>query len=505
MTATHESISRQSIPRPSRPWTVPLAWALGGLTVALLLASAVLAFLNRNAEGVWLVADPVLFLTVITYGTVGTLLALRRPGNALGWLYLAIALSTQVSLLASHWAVYGLVTAPPKAGSAGALWWGLALSAMGLALAPTFQLLLFPSGRLIGWFARIVAAVAALATVQLPIALITGNEAPPGFPSLFAETPNPLAPASPIGDPFLSIAAIGLCGILSVGLLFVRFRRSRAEQRQQYKWIVFALAMVIFTFFLDTFLRVIGSRLYVIAGPALSLAVALVPVAVGIAILRNRLFNIDLIIRRTLIYAPLTAIIAGGCAAAIKLFETLFENATGGGSILVVIVTTLLLGAAFTPVQHAMQAALDRRFKAAPAPPTPAALMAEPIAEPDRLTAGIIDPADLLAPFLVKSVTAYEAKGGAVSLFRDGGFETVHTHGEFDSAATRLTIVLPGDHAPLGLLALGPRPQGAPYNAEDRAALQAAADRVARAIALVGAGARTNAQTITQTPASTTN
>lgn len=468
---------------PTRPWTWWLAGALGAVILLLLPLILVLAFLNRDADDVWLVAPPLLVLNALTNGGIGVLIATRRPGNALGWLCLATALLNQIAALALQWAVYGLVTEPGTTGAAGALWLGLFFSTAGFAPAITFLVLFFPSGHLVGRVAWGVALVAGLAAAFHLYSQITGNEAPPGFPALYAQTPNPFAVPGRFGHVIVGILILLLCDLVAVALLLVRFRRSRAEARQQYKWIVYVLALLIAIVFLDAFLRLNGSPLAAITKEVTGVVICLVPVAVGIAVLRYHLFAIDLIIRRTLVYAPLTAIIAGGCAAAIKLFETVFESATGGESIIVVLVTTLILGAAFTPIQQAMQATLDRRFKA---PTSPAVALAT-VEQSDHLTAGILNAADLMQPFLEKSVTAYGARGGAISLFRAGRLETAHTYGDFAPAASPLSILIGGNQTPLGLLSLGPRRDGSAYEAEDRATLQQAADRVAHTITLFGA------------------
>ncbi len=172
------------------------------------------------------------------------------------------------------------------------LWLNLAIGAAAFAATLTFPILPFPDGRFQTWPKRTVAFFSGIAIVLLVGGLITGGGIPPGSSSLYERTRNPLALSDPFLDPGLGVMLTILCGVLSIRILLAGFRRSRGARRQQYKWIVVTMVSVVviaFTRRLPYPRDGNGSMLYVVTTPILSLSYALVPVAMGIAILRYRL------------------------------------------------------------------------------------------------------------------------------------------------------------------------------------------------------------------------
>ena len=166
--------------------------------------------------------------------------------------------------------------------------------------------------------------------------------------------------------------AIGPLFFISVGPLFfitvmvppvLRYRRAKSEVRQQLKWLAFAT--------LPWVLIVVGAVLYAITGSSLlsmllglwaPICIAAVSISIGIAILRYRLYDIDLIIRRTLIYGVLTALLAGVYFGGVVLLQTLLRPLTGAGNDLAVVATTLIIAAFFLPLRRRVQGFIDRRF-----------------------------------------------------------------------------------------------------------------------------------------------
>jgi hypothetical protein len=324
-------------------------------------ATLALALLNRHADQMWRVVDPVLILGVPVYVIVGALIAARRPDNLIGWVFLTIGLLEALAAATGAWAVYGLQTRLSGApGAALALWVSLWCAA-GTLLAPTFPLLLFPSGRLVDRRTRVMFWLSVAVAVALVLSLMSGNFYPPGFAHLYGDTPNPLAWPRSLDIAAPMILADGLCGLIAIALLLQRFRRSTGAQRQQYKWIVLAMVFVVATYIADFVVRGEGSRLIRLTGPLSSASIVAVPLTVGIAILRYQLFDIDRVINRALVYATLSAGLIGGYALGVVLLQRLLNPLTRGSN-LAVAGTTLLAAALARPARDWIQRAVDRRF-----------------------------------------------------------------------------------------------------------------------------------------------
>ncbi len=159
--------------------------------------------------------------------------------------------------------------------------------------------------------------------------------------------------------------------ILGAAAILLRFRRARGDERQQLKWFAFAaLVFAIIVVTLQTFFNALhpldpgalhATDLFF--GVPYALAVAVIPVAAGIAVLKYHLYDIDLIIRRTLVYAVLTALLALVYLGAVITLQTLFTALTGSArSELVTVLSTLIIAALFVPLRRRIQAFIDRRF-----------------------------------------------------------------------------------------------------------------------------------------------
>lgn len=343
-------------PPRERPWPWWLAIALTALIGVLLIAVLIMTWINVETQDVWLVTDfPLQIIVVIAYMLVGLLLAVRRPHNALGWLFLGIGIIGATSALLRNWAVYGLETSPGAPGAALALWVSIWISA--LAIAPIFPLLLFPSGRLEDRPSRVVAGMSVVAIVLLIIALMTSNETPLHYPDLYRNTPNPLADNGHLISPALAVVLVGFCGLLAFGLLLKRFRESRGQERQQYKWVVIAMTLMA----TDFVFRSVQTEAYLSMGPGLPHSSVFVPIAMGVAILRHQLFDIDRVVHRTLVYTTLSIGLLGVYGLSVVLFQFIFQPLTRGADFAVA-TTTLLLAALFRPLRSGIQRLVDRRF-----------------------------------------------------------------------------------------------------------------------------------------------
>jgi hypothetical protein len=335
---------------------VQLAWAAYALAVAIVGAAVVLAVVNVAAGS----ARPAEFglayaLIALTYGLVGVVVVGRRPDSRVGWLFCVIGLPSGLSCLGDQYGRLALVTRPGSLpGGAWAAWIG-AWAWIITPLAFPLLLLVFPDGRLPSprWRPALWLCAAVLVVFGALVALaprrVIGDAVPKGLViSLPAD--NPL-----VGDalgPFLrrwtaGLLALGIGGIL-VGLsaLLVRFRRSRGVERQQLKWFLFGGAVSVLGAFTPS------AWFNALTGPS-------VAVGAGVAILRYRLYDIDRLVNRTLVYATVTAILG---LAYTTVVLALGQLAGQDQSSLAVAAATLAAAALFRPVRRRVQEAVDRRF-----------------------------------------------------------------------------------------------------------------------------------------------
>jgi hypothetical protein len=294
-------------------------------------------------------------IVVFTEGTLGLAIALRQPRNAVGWIFLVSAACAGVYELAQSYAAYAILVHPGVPGAKWAAWVGSWLWLPATGLIPTFLLLVFPDGRLpsprwrpVAWYAAF-----ALAIFTGTIALLPGPL--PGLPSVR----NPVSPFPgevALGDVLLPIFALFLVAvILSIAALVRRYRRSRGVERLQLKWIAYASCVYTAAVTLDS--NVAYKPFEVID----VLLINAIPLAAGVAIFRYRLYDIDLLINRTLVYGFTTAAIGAAFFGGIVMLQSLLRPMTGGSEIAVA-VSTLVSFALFQPLRVRMQRVVDRRF-----------------------------------------------------------------------------------------------------------------------------------------------
>jgi hypothetical protein len=301
-----------------------------------------------------------LFLAFTGFMVVGAVIVAHRPDNAIGWIFSAIGLLAATGWLATEYAIYAYVTRPGSL--PGAIWaawyrqqWWFPMFALIFAATP----LLFPTGRLLSARWRPVAALAALVTVALvllaafqPTIKLQDQDYWVDNPIGLAGTPDPEASA-------VAGVLLGLltgCIVAAVISLVLRFRRSRGVERQQLKWVVYAGVLLLLTI-------PVGEYLPATLGDALwGLIIAFVPVAAGIAILRYRLFDIDRLISRTLVYVLLTALLGGVYAAVVLVLGQLFGGIGAEPPSWAVAGATLAVAALFRPARRRIQVVVDRRF-----------------------------------------------------------------------------------------------------------------------------------------------
>jgi FtsH-binding integral membrane protein len=337
---------------------VPLAWSVCALSVTFAAFGLFFLYLNGSFEDLLDESLGIDAVLALSFPTVGAIIASHRPSNAVGWIFCAIGLCGGVEVFTVEYGIYALVTNPGSL-PAGviATWIGTWVWLPSVTLTISFLLLLFPHGRLLSSRWRPVAWLAASVTIAgvVLLAIVPWDLLEPGV-----SAQNPvgvenlrylgIAPPAPI---FLfGIPTMLLC----VASLVLRFRRSRGEERQQLKWFVSAGVLIVGALFVP--LLVPGAASSVLQ----LLVMPLLPVAVGVAIMRYRLYEIDLLINRTLVYGALTALLAAVYVASVVSLQGALRALTGQESQLAVVASTLLIAAIFNPLRRRIQALVDRRF-----------------------------------------------------------------------------------------------------------------------------------------------
>ncbi len=308
----------------------------------------------------------------LIFPLVGALIAARRPRNPIGWILMADGLLWLLTDLMDDYSLYGVASpgsVPLAVGIAGINNW-LWVPAVGLL--GTYVFLLFPNGRLPSRRWRPLAWLSG--AVILGVSL--GTALDPGPLQNLGGVQNPFGILLPWMIPvfWAFLPLLPLCMLASVLSLVLRYRRSRGEERQQIKWIAFAASVVGVLYLIAMITSFIfpsvawfqaGSPLWLdLIDYTALLSFTLVPIAVGVAMLRYRLYDIDLVINRTLVYGSLTATLVvlylGGVAAA----QVVFRAITGQEQQpqFAVVVSTLAIAALFNPLRRRIQSFIDRRF-----------------------------------------------------------------------------------------------------------------------------------------------
>jgi hypothetical protein len=332
---------------------VGLVWVLCGLVVALVGSALLLQALGPRPVGApVLVQDALLVAVTIPVVIVGALISVHRPGNRIGALLLAGPLAISVFSFLENYFGYA-AQRPGVLPDLRAVAW-IANGALMLGVgALVLMVLVYPTGRLpsrrwrpVAWaLAAWTLVVAALLTVQPTLVMAD-------------DVPNPVGlqgSAATVVKQALDVAILPLLLLLpaAVASLIVRFRRAGGRERQQLMWLLYAVALSAAASILNT-LGVLGAW-----GGAIDNLVAFgIPIAIGIALLRYRLYDIDRLISRTLVYGSLTAILGLGYAVVVVVLGQLL----GQDTTLAVAGATLAMAAVFRPLRRRIQAVVDRRF-----------------------------------------------------------------------------------------------------------------------------------------------
>jgi len=333
------------------------------------LASVVLyVFVRSSQEGPSTsdaLSELLILVSFLAFPIVGALIASRHPKNPVGWICLAIGLFWMLIFLGDS--IPGTGPYPVTIAALTQATWIPPVGLLGIYL-----ILLFPDGKLpsrrwrpLAWLSGVVMVLASLEITFAPGPL----EGHPGVRNPFG--------LEALGHPWVATAVfivlllLPLCMVASALSLVLRYRRSRGEEREQIKWIAFAATVVGLLYLITMVSSLTFSGPWGGAGTPLWLGLlqqaalvtfSAVPIAVGFAVLNYRLYEIDLIINRTLVYGTLTITLVVLYFGGIVVLQRIFVTLTGQQSTLAVVASTLLIAALFTPLRHRIQGFIDRRF-----------------------------------------------------------------------------------------------------------------------------------------------
>ena len=343
-----------------------LAWALFGLAVALVIPASVLSLLIDNVPGyedrLESAVDLGVGLALLAFPLVGALIVSRDQRNSIGWLFCAVGVPFALAGLTHSWGAYALFERPGAlpAGEVAA-WLSTWLFVPPLFAVPSLLFLLFPDGRppsprwrpvtwVVGVAVFVTAAGAALTPGRLTEPPFRGIENPVGVDGWTAL--DLIATAG-----FITLFFTVLIGAAAI---VVRFRRAAGEERVQLNWFAFAGAVFAVACVLNVApFSPLPSDTW---GQALMLlAFAGIPVAAGVAILRYRLYDIDVVINRTLVYGSLTATLVGAYLGTVLLLQLALSPLTEQSD-LAIAGSTLAVAALFRPARRRIQQLVDRRF-----------------------------------------------------------------------------------------------------------------------------------------------
>jgi len=309
----------------------------------------------------------------LVFPLVGALIASRRPENPIGWLFLADGFLWMTTSMLDYYSVYGAAkpgSVPYPIGAAGISNW---LWVPEVGLLATYVFLLFPDGKLpsrrwrpLAWLSGVV-----IVSVSVGVMLSPGSlDMPRGIRNPFGLEVVPWVAVAA----YAILPLLPLCIFASAVSLVLRYRHSREDVRQQIKWIAFAASLVALTYLIAMVASLIhpseawlttGSVLWLnLLTIAALLSFVTIPIAVGFAVLKYRLFEIDLLINRTLVYGSLTAMLALVYLAGVATTQAIFRSLTGQERQpqLAVVISTLVIAALFNPLRRRIQSFIDRRF-----------------------------------------------------------------------------------------------------------------------------------------------
>jgi signal transduction histidine kinase len=448
-------------------WLAPLTGVAG-----LVFSVCSVCLVPLNGDDVGAAATTGSAILGVSFSAVGAVIVARRPENLVGWLLLLGGLCNGLNAFSSQYPEYAMLTGPGRLPLGPFFaWLQTWIFAPGLAASFPLTLLLFPTGRPPSprWWPLLWLTGAGLALAILPMAVAAW---PLRGPDLVSEN---LWTAGVIGDTVVDlqrggVALLGACVLASVVSVGLRFRRSAGVEREQLKWLVYAGVL--------TFVVLVTSspaaplELPEVVSILALLSLPSIPVAVGIAILRYRLYDIDLVINHTLVYGALSACVVAIYVLVVGYLGALFS--TTGGNVFISLVATGVVAVLFQPLRERLQRAVNRLMYGE---------RDEPYAVLSRLGRRLeaaLDPRAVLPTIAQTVAQALKVPHAAIELKREGGFETAAEYGT--PSGEPLVLPLTYHNEVVGRLVLSPRTKGEAFTRSDLRLLEDLARQVGVAV-----------------------
>jgi hypothetical protein len=459
----------------SDPWLARLATALTVLAVLLSLAILRLGTAGDQRFSVGLdVGSIAPVMTTLLFPVVGALIVQRRPRTRVAWLMIVMGIGLGIGFAMYGYGAIGMPPPPVYPYAFEAIVVSQFFLVPVLSTCTTLLLLLFPTDRLLNarWRWVVVLSFVGLAVFMFGATFHPGLLGDSNFPDLV----NPLG----LGEEYTALAdAMAVAGnvamlaaaLLAAASLVLRYRRGDGVEQAQIRWIALFGSFVALAFIVAApQFGWVSDRAWEVAFAFLSC----LPIAIGVAVTRYRLYEIDRLINRTLVYGSLTAILAGVFTAGIGLAQRIFIATTGETSDAAIVLTTLVVATLYAPVRKRLEGIVDRRFKYEH-------LEFGAYREEVKRVLGVIDPSLAAHRLVHEAVRELQATGGAIV---DGTDAPVATAGSWPVAvAIRMPIT---GHGPLRAVLVGPRVDGRPHDPRIVAQLEETARLVGAALGIAG-------------------
>jgi signal transduction histidine kinase len=431
-------------------WTSWAAWSIWTLSMSLLVMNMILLLSMRER------ADPnawSAFLIGLAFPTLGVLVAWRRPENAIGWLVSTLGMTLAILSTSKAYALFVLSAAPvPLPGGVAMAWLSGWLFWIIIAILG-FIILLFPTGQFLSPRWRLLAWI----IIADSLALICFSLSLPGDLYGFPRIPNPLELRGVLGNlislGFVITLGIALaCLFVAASSLFFRYRQAKQEERHQIKWVVSALVVNVALLSIDPLIPpgFWGNNID-------GLGALLLTLAFGIAILRYHLWDIDILISRTLVYGTLTASVIGIYVLVVGYLGVLFRTS---GNLLISLIATGCVAVLFQPLRGWLQRGVNRLlYGQRDEPYTVITRMSQ------RLEVALAP--DAILPTIVETVaSALKLPAAVIELAREDTFEPVASYGKPGGEMLMLPLSYQGET--IGQLRLAPRTPGEAFTPADQ-------------------------------------
>jgi hypothetical protein len=407
--------------------------------------------------------------SVILFTTVGALIIQRRPATRVAWFMIAAGVGLGLGLLTFGYGATGLPPAAPRPLALQAVVFSQVVFTPSIASGTMLLLLHFPTDRLPSprWRAVIALALIGMVLYIAGNSFRSGELDPQTFPGLQnpVGAPAALAPLVAIVGGIGSVLLIATLALAAISLV-LRYRRANPVEAAQIRWVALVGGIAAPIFAISSLpIGPISEAAFGIG----TIMFSAMPIAIGIAITRYHLYDIDRLINRTLVYGALTAILAGVFTAGIGLAQRLFVSVTGQKSDVAIVLATLVVATLYAPLRKRLEALVDRRFK-----------------YEERFGAyrnelehllSLVDPARASQRLAEEAVRELRATGAAAV---DGTDHAIATAGQWPQSDP-IRIPIPGGPTGLHAILIGARVDGQPHDPRSIAELTEVATLVGKA------------------------